>query len=163
MDATAFSPPDAGLSASCGQRVRFLHDRRVPGADSRIAHIAIAPTGVWVIDAGELRGQAVIERSSSEGPRLKIAGHDHTALIDGLDRRVKCVREAVSAYDPTIPVQGALWCMSTDLPLLGTLHMRGYPLLWRKRLVTRLGWPGPVCSGEGRQLEARLEATFRPA
>jgi hypothetical protein len=31
--------------------VAVLHDRRIPGSRANIDHIAIAATGVWVIDS----------------------------------------------------------------------------------------------------------------
>lgn len=39
------------LDSASGPLLRVLHDRRVPGSRANIDHVAIAPSGVFVIDA----------------------------------------------------------------------------------------------------------------
>jgi hypothetical protein len=34
-----------------------LHDRAIPGTRSNIDHIAVVPSGVWVIDTKQYRGR----------------------------------------------------------------------------------------------------------
>ena len=36
--------------------VAVLHDRRIPGSRANIDHIAVAATGVWVIDTKRYKG-----------------------------------------------------------------------------------------------------------
>lgn len=38
-----------------------LHDRRVPGSRANIDHVAIGPTGVWVVETKSWRGRISIE------------------------------------------------------------------------------------------------------
>jgi len=45
--------------------VVVLHDRRIPGTRANIDHIAVAPSGVWVIDAERYKGKLAVTR-----PRL---------------------------------------------------------------------------------------------
>lgn len=40
-----------GLNKRSSPSLRVLHDRRVPGTRANIDHIAVTPTGIWVIDA----------------------------------------------------------------------------------------------------------------
>ena len=52
------------LNELASDSLRVLHDRRIPGSKANIDHIAVAPTGVYVIDA----------KKYSCRPRLKIEG-----------------------------------------------------------------------------------------
>lgn len=45
------------LDQHCRPHVAVLHDRRIPGSKANIDHIAIAPTGVWVIDTKRYKGK----------------------------------------------------------------------------------------------------------
>ena len=53
-----------GLDGLAEQGVHALHDRRIPGSRSNIDHIAIAPSGVYVIDAKRYTGR----------PNLRVEG-----------------------------------------------------------------------------------------
>jgi hypothetical protein len=118
--------------------VIVLHDRRIPGARANIDHIAVARSGVWVIDTKRYQGKATIDRPLLGTPRLVINGRDQTKLIDGLDRQVGLVRAAMQQITRDTPIRGALCFVDTDLPLIGTLTLSGYPLLYPKRLAKRI-------------------------
>lgn len=152
----------ASLEARCSERVRFLHDRAIPGSRANIDHLAIAPSGVWVVDAKNLSGKVRIERSRKHGERLFVAGRNRTKLVDGMDRQVECVRGAVAAIDPSVPVHGAFCFIDTDLPVFRKLSLRGYPLRWRKGMAKLLNADGPVLS-EQIALLARELAALLPA
>jgi Nuclease-related domain len=123
----------------------ILHDRRVPGGRGNIDHIAIAPTGVFVIDAKDHKGKVSVSKPLFGAARLRIAGRDRTKLIDGLDRQVSGVRAALAANGyGDIPVKGVLCFTAADLPLLGTLKMRGHALLYRKALAKTLNADGAL-------------------
>ena len=68
-----------------------LHDRRMPGRYGNIDHLAIAPAGVWIIDAKGSRGKVKVHTPLLGPPRLLIDGRDRTKLLDGLDRQVRAV------------------------------------------------------------------------
>lgn len=123
----------------------LLHNRRMPGGRGDIDHVAIAPTGVFVIDAKAINGKVRIARPLFRSERLLISGRNRTKLIDGLDRQVAVVRAALDDNGhPAVPVQGVLCFTKADLPLLGTLKMRGHLLLHRKALAKRLNGAGPL-------------------
>ena len=150
---TAWKIGEAGevaVGASLEQRTAegpavILHDRRMPRSRANIDHIAIAPTGVYVIDAKAHTGNVKIDTPLFGAAKLRIAGRDRTKLIDGLDRQVAAVREALKhdAHDD-VPVQGVLCFTNADLPVMRTLKMRGHLLLYRKALARRLNSGGPL-------------------
>lgn len=151
------------LEQRCGDRVLFLHDRRIPGSRANIDHIAIAPSGVWVIDAKDYKGKARVERPLRAKPRLMINGWNQTKLAYGLNRQVRVVRSVLDELDPNVPVHGALCFVSASLPLVRTLRVHGYPLLYRKRLAKRLNADGPVARERAELLAERLAAGLPPA
>ncbi len=123
-----------------------LHDRRMPGGYGNIDHLAIAPAGVFVVDAKGCRGRVKVEAPLLGPPRLLIAGRDRTKLLDGLDRQVEAVREALLAAGRSgvPPIQGVLCFTTANLPMFGTLQIRGHLLLHRRPLVKRLCAEGPL-------------------
>ena len=77
----------------------ILHNRRMPGDQGDIDHIAIAPTGVFVIDAKAIQGGVEICRPWFGQPKLLVGGRDRTRFIDGLGRQVAAVHKALAAND----------------------------------------------------------------
>jgi hypothetical protein len=140
--------------------VTTLHDRRIPGRRANIDHIAVAGSGVWVIDTKRYKGKATIDRPLLGKPRLMINGRDQTTLIDGLDRQVVVVRTAMKQIAPETPIQGALCFVGTDLPLIRTLTLRGYPLLYPKALAKRINRAGQTDDAVVSATAAALAAIF---
>ena len=58
--------------------VLLLHDRQLPGSRANIDHIAIAASGVYVIDAKRYKGKIEVQTPLFGTPKLKIAGRDRT-------------------------------------------------------------------------------------
>jgi hypothetical protein len=142
----------------------ILHDRRMPHGAGNIDHIAIAPTGVFVIDAKAHSGKVRVETPLFGAAKLKIAGRDHTKLIDGLDRQVAAVRAALErGGHKDTPVHGVLCFTSADLPLLGTLKLRGHLLLPRKPFAKRLNAAGQISAPEIEAIARSLVWQFPPA
>ena len=136
------------LARRCREDVVLLHDRRLPGKRANIDHIAVASSGVWVIDTKCHRGKARIRKPLFGKATLEIDGRDKTALIDALGKQVAAVREALSARQAVAPVNGALCFVETDLPLLGTLSINGLLALYPRQLAKRLNAPGPLTVDE---------------
>jgi hypothetical protein len=124
--------------------VIVLHDRRMPGGHGNIDHLALAPTGVFVIDAKNIRGKVRVANPLFGQPRLMIAGRDRTKLIDGLDRQVSVVRKTLTAGGHEVPVRGVLCFTIADLPRLGTLSMREHLLVHPRSLARRLKTKGAL-------------------
>jgi hypothetical protein len=141
-----------------------LHNRRMPGGRGDIDHIAIVPSGVYVIDAKAVTGTVEVRSRWFKPPLLFIGGRDRTTYLDGLDRQIQAVREIIEATgDQPVSVRGALCFTKADLPLLRTVEMRGYILLYRKALAKRLVAPGPLTADRCHGLAASLSTCLRPA
>ena len=63
------------LAKRCPE-VAVLHDRRIPGSRANIDHIAVAPTGVWVIDTKRYKGKVQVAKPLFGKPTLKVNGRD---------------------------------------------------------------------------------------
>jgi hypothetical protein len=141
---------EQAVAASLEQRTAhgpaiILNDRRMPNGYGNIDHLAIAATGVFVIDAKNIKGKVRVAKPLFGAAKLRIAGRNRTKLIDGLDRQVSAVHDALEANNHAgVPVQGVLCFTTADLPLLGTLKMRGHLLVHRKALAKRLNASGPL-------------------
>jgi hypothetical protein len=122
----------------------ILHDRRMPGGHGNIDHLAIAPTGVFVIDAKNIKGKVRVATPLFGPQRLMIAGRNRTKLIDGLDRQVAVVSDALRTCAHEVPVHGVLCFTTAELPLFGTLRMRKHLLLHCKALAKRLNAKGTL-------------------
>jgi hypothetical protein len=145
-----------------GQAI-VLHDRRMPQGRGNIDHLVIAPAGVFVVDAKDLRGKVRVAKPLLGSPKLLVAGRDRTKLIDGIDRQVTAVRDALPASEVEVPVRGILCFTRAELPMLGTLRMRGHELLYRKALVKRLSARGDLDETSITTLATVLAAAFPPA
>ena len=128
--------------------VIFLHDRRIPGSRANIDHIAIAPSGVWVIDTKRYRGRVQIKNPLFGQRRLVIAGRNATNLIDGLERQVELVRSLLDGHLPPDVVHGALCFVDADLPGLGSMRWGEYAIAYPRRLAKLISQDGPVATAE---------------
>lgn len=144
-----------------GGDTAILHDRRMPGGRGNIDHLAVAPSGVYVIDAKAWHGKVKVSTPLIGRPKLLIDGRDRTSLIDGLDRQVAAVREGIGTAD--VPIQGVLCFTKADLPLIGTTRMRGHLLLYRKALAKRLEAAGAMDPEAIGSLARRLSGAFPAA
>ena len=85
-----------------------LVDRRVPGSRANIDHIAVAPSGVYVIDCKNWAGRVERKAGRSDGrpiERLTVKGWDHTELVTKMNWQTDTVLSALDGADvPVIPV-----------------------------------------------------------
>jgi hypothetical protein len=140
-----------------------LHDRRMPGGYGNIDHLAIAPAGVFVIDAKNIKGKVRVAGSLFGAGKLRISGRDQTKLIDGLERQVNAVSHVLGAHGcADVPVQGVLCFTKADLPLFGAQKMRGHLLLSRRGVARRLSGGGRLSAASIEDL-ARMLATGLPS
>jgi hypothetical protein len=140
-----------------------LHNRHMPNGRGDIDHVAIAPTGIYVIDTKDWKGKVEIVRPWFGAPKLLINRRDRTRLLDGLDRQIAAVREVLDREGAgAIPTQGALCFTRADLPWFRTQELRGHLLLYCKALSKRLNAEGPLdpveIEGVARALAAALPA-----
>jgi hypothetical protein len=153
------------LNEQASDRLLLLHDRRIPGSRANIDHLAVAPCGLFVIDAKRYTGQP---RLKVEGgvlrPRvekLTVGGRDRTKLVDGVLQQVEVVRAVV---EDEVPVFGALCFIDADWPLIGgAFATRGVEVLWPKRLIARLTGGGPLDDARIRAVHRHMAATLPAA
>jgi hypothetical protein len=148
-----------------------LHDRKMLRSDGRasranIDHIAIAASGVWVIDAKTHKGALEVRRTgglfSPRVEHLYIGGRDKTKLLDGLQAQVDAVRAVLAAVNAMAPVRGVLCFVGTELPWFGE-SIAGVPLLGRRGLAKLMKQPGELASGDRDDLARYLDRCFVPA
>lgn len=148
-----------------------LHDRRMRRPDGRVSqanidHIAVTPTGVWVIDAKTHKGRLEVRRSGGlftpPVEQLRINGRDQTGLVDGIIRQVEAVTAALAHLQPAVPVHGALCFVGTELPWIDE-DIAGIPLRGRRGLLKLLGKPGPLDDASRQNVSDHLRNYFPSA
>jgi hypothetical protein len=177
-------PPDAGRSWAKGasgeqtlgrylealseQGVMMLHDRRLPGSNANIDHIAVTPNGVWVIDAKRYSGLVEMVNKGSwlrADQRLYVGGRDRSKLLSGVHRQVVHVELALSpSFGPSLPLRGALCFVDGERRLFSQpFDIERVLVTWEKKLCDRLVQPGPLTAGSRALMHRRLAETLRPA
>ena len=149
------------LAKRCTDAVVLLHDRRVPRSRANIDHIAVAPSGVWVIDTKRHKGKVEIATPLFGSAKLKIAGRDCTGLVAGLADQVQVVR-ASGAVPEGVPVRGRFCFVEAELPWLGRT-IAGLELMHRKSLARALNKPGELNEAAVDSIAAALVTAFPSA
>ena len=146
--------------------VATLHDRRIPGSRANIDHIAVATSGVWVIDAKRYKGRPALRVEGGilrpRVERLLVGRRDCSKLVDGVLKQVDLVQEALSRAGINAPVTGALAFIDADWTMIGaSFTTRGVHVVWPKRLQKLLLAPGQLEDVAG--LHQALARHFPPA
>ena len=153
----------ASLAKHCKNGVTVLHDRRIPGSRANVDHLAIAPSGVWVIDAKRYKGKVAVSAPLFGRAKLTSAGRDKSVLADGLAKQVEVVRAMVAEHRDDVPVRGAMCFTEGELPMLRTLTFQGWPLLYPKDMAMCLNATGPLDTASIRDLARSLAQHLAPA
>jgi hypothetical protein len=141
---------------------------RPDGRASRanIDHLAVAASGVWVVDAKTHKGQLEVRRSGGLfGPRVErlfIGGRDQTKLLAGLTSQVEAVRQVLLGVGADVPVRGVLCFVGTELPRFGEA-IAGVPLAGRRGLGKLLKQSGDLAAEDREALAEYLSTRFVPA
>lgn len=157
----------AQLDRLLGEGMGVLHDRRVPGHRTNIDHIAIAPSGVFVIDAKNYVGR--VERIDRGGwfatdPRLYVRGRDKTGLVAAMAKQAEVVRRALGINLAAVPVNPVICFTDAEWSLLARPLVFGdVTLVWPRELGKMLRAEGPVRPEEIRQIEAKIALKLRAA
>jgi hypothetical protein len=147
-----------------------LHDRRMPRSRANIDHLAVAPSGVYVIDAKRLRGKIEVRKPLFAKPQLVVAGRDRTKLVEGLGRQVEAVRAGLALIEQDVPVHGCFCFINpagqsggSGIPLIRTLQINDFQLLHPRRLTKRLNRPGELGADRIELIAEALVELFPPA
>jgi hypothetical protein len=139
----------------------ILHDRRMPRGAGNIDHLAVASSGVYVIDAKAIKGKVRVSRPLLGKPKLTVAGHNRPKLVDGLDRQVNAVRHALarSRHDE-VPVAGVFCFIKADLPLFGAGRIGGHQLHYCRATARKLNRSGAYSRDAIEQIAHALGLAF---
>jgi hypothetical protein len=144
------------LAERC-EHVTLLRERTL-GRGLPSADIAVAPSGVYVIDSRAGEGPVRVSHPPFGPAKLRVGGLDRTSLVEGLDEQVVAVARALAPIDPHAEVCGLVCFIDNEsLPLLRTLTLRGTPLLDRRGLVRRLRRRGPLTGARARLIADELD------
>lgn len=127
--------------------VEVLHDRLMPGSRSaNIDHIAVGPSGVFVIDAKKYTGK--IEARDAGGwfktdERLYVNNRDRTKTVDGVLRQVEAVAGLLVDTHPEVPVRGVLCFIGCDWGwFMRAKHVKGVTAIWPTALADHVSVDG---------------------
>jgi hypothetical protein len=153
----------ARLDSLGRQGIAVLHDRRIPGSKANIDHIAITPSGIWVIDAKRYKGRPELKvEGGLLRPRtetLLVGRRDCTKLVDGMFKQIEILRAHVS----DMRITGALCFVEADWPLIGGFFAtRGVHVVSPRRLARLLA---QEAAGEVDVVKVRdaVASVFKPA
>ncbi|WP_344252338.1 nuclease-related domain-containing protein [Terrabacter carboxydivorans] len=146
-------------------RLRLLHDRRIPKTRANIDHLAMTPSGVYVIDAKTYRGRPHLKVEGGlfrpRVERLLVGSRDCTKLVDGVLKQVDVVRGVLNI---DVPVHGVLCFVEADWPLIGgTFTTRGVQVLWPNQLHPQLQADGPTAAKPSPRYTANFAHALPPA
>ncbi len=141
-----------------GNRGVFLHDLNLPKAPGLIDHVAIGPSGVWVIHARHGRGRVTVHDVGGllkPERRLFVAGHDRSALAAELGWQLRAVRAVVA--DDGVPVIPALCFVGAEWGLFPRPErFRGVWVCWPERLADLITVPGALEAPQVHTIARRL-------
>ena len=153
------------LSEQLGGRAILLHDRKVPKTRGNIDHLAIAPSGVWIIDAKKYTGK--VEKRDVGGwfktdVRLYVGGRDRTKSVDGLQWQLDAVRTVLG--EDNVPVHPSLSFVGAEWPIFFAkpFQLKGVWISRPKKLVELVLAEGPLSEVDIDRI-ARLLSSKLPA
>jgi hypothetical protein len=150
------------LTRAVGDRGIVLHDRAIRRSRANIDHIALVPSGVWVIDTKRYRGR--VERRGGwfgSSPTLFVNRRNRTKEVTGVARQAELVRDALGTeaaevtLRPVLCFVGAEWGWWAKPFSIGEVLVIG-----PRRLAGLLRGAGPLDGAELETLARRLAAAF---
>lgn len=154
------------LDALADRGVRPLHDRRIPRTRANIDHLAVASSGVYVIDAKRYKGRPTLRVEGGilrpRTSKLMVGSRDCTKLVEGVHKQVALVREALDVAGlGDVPVAGMLCFVDADWPLFGgSFVIDGVGVVWPKKADERLVAPGALEPSKVEAVHRTLAAHF---
>jgi hypothetical protein len=146
------------LSHAVGQHGLVLHDRSIPGSRGNIDHIAVVPSGVWVIDTKRYRGRVEQRGGWFGSASLYVNRHNRTNLVAGAVRQRQLIQRAVGAK---VPVHAVLCFTDAEWGFFAKpFHVDEVLVTWPRRLSSSLTGGGPLGRGEVEDLALNLSQDF---
>jgi hypothetical protein len=143
-----------------GDAAVLLHDRSVPGSRANIDHLAVAPSGVWIIDAKHYSGKLEVRNNNHGGGRLFVNGWDHSEDIEGFEWQERAVTDCLRGLP--VPIHRALCFVEVEWPLFSKPYqLNGVWIIWAKELAKKIAAPGPLGQNDVQRITVQL-ATALP-
>jgi hypothetical protein len=144
-----------------------LHDRRVPGSRANIDHVAVAPSGIWVIDSKAYSGRI---KREDVGPlwrsdyRLTVDGKDRTKVVLAMAKQAQVVAAAVAGAGEPPPTRPVLRFNGADWGLVGKpFELDGVLITYPGKLVEQIRSGGSQEMAEVGRLAARIAVSLPSA
>lgn len=152
------------LAQVLGDRAVLLHDRRIPGSPANIDLLAVAPSGVWVVDAKHWAGRIELRDVggwSATDRRLYAGGRDRSAQVEAMGRQMLAVGRALP--DPGVPLVPALCVVGGSWDWFAKpFRCRGVWVAWPEPLAELMLVPGPLTRDRRAAVAATLARALRP-
>lgn len=141
----------ARLARVTTKGVVSLHDRRIPGSKANIDHIAVGPSGIFVIDSKVVSGKISTRATGpifNRGPvKLFVGGRDKTHDIEVMARQVLVVRNTLDdmPMSPGISITPMLALVGAEVGFLENPRtIQGVWVGWPKVMARTVSRPGPL-------------------
>jgi hypothetical protein len=138
------------LSRRVGDRAVLLHDRKMPRSSANIDHLAIASSGVWIIDAKKYSG--TLKKIDKGGwraidNRVYVAGRDQTQLVKSVHKQAAVVGTALKSE--VVPIHSALCFIGAEWDFfLKPFQIDDVWIIYGKKLAELIAAPGPLSNDE---------------
>jgi hypothetical protein len=152
------------LADRLGTSAVLLSDRMVPRTKGNIDHIAVAASGVWVIDAKHYTGK--VEHRDRGGWlrtdwRLYVDGRDKTKLVDALDWQIAALEKVLSGEE--VPIHAALCFVGAGWGLFSKpFQQAGVWVTWVAKLADMILAPGPLDEDAVQAIATKLARVLPP-
>jgi hypothetical protein len=139
----------AVLDSAAPGGVLALHDRRMPGRRSRIAHLAFGAGGIYVIDvvrANNARVEVLPGDDLDSHPRdLLVGGRPMTDTVAATLGRVAIIRDLLDEVGlSNVPVVGVMYFVDATVPSDTALQVAGVHVVGRAGLPTLVDSAGAL-------------------
>lgn len=157
----------AQLEALAEAGLVAIHDRLRPDTKANIDHVAVAPSGVWVIDPKCYQGEVTRRDAGgwfSTDVRLYVGRRDCTKLVTAMSKQVDAVREALGSDWAAVPVRPMLCFVDAEWRWFAKpIELQGVLVTWPKAMRELLVRPGPYAPATVQLIVSKLDERLRPA
>lgn len=160
----------ARLARVSTKGVISLHDRKIPGSKANIDHIAVGPTGIFVIDSKVVSGKISTRATGpifNRGPsKLFVGGRDKTRDIESMGRQVSVVKNALDdiPWAAGITITPMLALVGAEVGLFENPRtVQGVWVGWPKAMARAVSRPGPLSQDVVRQVVKIIAARLPEA
>lgn len=158
----------AEILASC-PGVESLHDLAVPRSRANIDHIAVAPAGIFVIDAKKYVGAVEVRDAGTwlrADMRLIVGGRNRTQLTDSVRKQIEVVKASLADSEHAdVQIYGVLCFVGAEWPLIlrKPVTVNGVTAVWPDGLPSILRPKRESMTTDVPAVAHHLRSAFRPA